>query len=175
MQIVKRYSNCYILKDIVTDVDHNDCFNDHVMDFNFPDMHKHWVLGQYKWDNQFDDSSIHEFIFNNIEEIDSNCIIRKGFHEIGHGQAIPPHSDINHIAGLTIFLNQEWEERWGGHNVCMKKPGADGVDAYGDSIITAPSYGMGVLIIAPCVHFTLPVFEDKKRRTIQYFYDEKVA
>ena len=172
MEIVKRYSNCYILKDLVTDVDHNDCFNDFNMNFNFPNDHDHWVLGQYEWNNQFDDSAIHEFIFNNVDEIDSSCTIRRGFHEVGYGQCIPPHSDVNHIAGLTIFLNEFWEEHWGGHNVCMRNPDSGGSDAYGDSIITAPSYGTGVLVIAPCAHFTLPVFEDKKRRTVQFFYDE---
>ena len=141
MQIVKRYSNCYILKDLVKDVDHNDCFNDFNMNFNFPNDHNHWVLGQYKWKDQFDDSAIHDFIFNNVEEIDSQCTIRRGFHEIGYGQCIPPHTDINHIGGLTIFLNRDWEEQWGGHNVCMREPDADGVGAYGDSIITTPSYG----------------------------------
>jgi len=175
VEIVKRYSNCYILKDIVVDVDHNECFNDFNMNFNFPNDHDHWELKQYTWNDQFDDSNIHNFIFDNIDEIPNDSIIRKGFHEIGYGQCIPPHSDINHIAGLTVFLNKEWEEHWGGHNCCIENPDSDGGGAYGDSIITRPVYGMGVLVIAPCLHFTLPVFENKKRRTCQFFYDPKVA
>ena len=81
MEIVKRYSNCYILKDIVVDVDHNECFNDFNMNFNFPNDHDHWELKQYTWNDQFDDSNIHNFIFDNIDEIPNDSIIRKGFHE----------------------------------------------------------------------------------------------
>ena len=175
MKITKRYPSVYILEDLLEDLDHNDCFNDFMWNFNFPEEHSNWNLEQFKWDNQFDDSPIHKFVMDNIDEIPHDCIIRRGFQQLSHNHCVPPHSDQNHIAGLTIFLNQEWDEHWGGHNVCMKNPDSDGVGAFGDSIITVSSYGMGVLVLSPCMHFSLPVFEDRKRRTFQIFYDEKVA
>ena len=151
-----------IFKDI--DVDHNTLFTGEKRLFKFKNEHEHCELWQYEFedkDNQF--QYIHQYIKDNF--IHKDFIVRKGVQEILHNKFIPPHSDQEHIGAITVFLNKIWEPHWGGHNCTVD-------DNWETVHSQKPVYGTGVYIEAPCQHFTLPVFSDYRRRTLQFFYDE---
>lgn len=94
--------------------------------------------------------------------------ISYGLHEInGNDSApfIPCHADIDHLVGFTIFLNKVWSPSDGGWNMM--------IDTNGDPVATIPEFNTGIFIFTPCDHFTVPLFEPIRRRTMQIFFNER--
>jgi len=89
-------------------------------------------------------------------------------HEINGEDAapfIPCHTDTDHLVGFTIFLNRSWHRTHGGWNMM--------IDTNGDPVATIPEFNTGIFIFTPCEHFTVPLFNPVRRRTMQIFFDER--
>ena len=98
-----------------------------------------------------------------VEPLNKNVIKGMMFYYWKEGSYIPWHTDENHSAGLTIYLNDTWNYQNGGlflynHN---------------DQIKTLiPSRNTGVLQVGGMDHSTTIVRKGSKvRKTLQIFFD----
>ena len=177
MRIAKQGPGYYILEDVIDnliDRDPHSWYDEHGVEsreFSFPKEHSSYKLHQCD-SNSEDFAKACEEVELGVKAlglVPQDCVKSIGLHEVrGPAGAIPIHHDQNHIAGLTIFLNQEWPLERGGWNFC--------IDEKQEVIITPPKFNTGILIMTPRAHGAVPVFEDGcKRRTMQIFFDEQVS
>lgn len=136
--------------------------------FKFPGHHDHFILRQYTANQQVID--IGKELYSELKQIidiPNNTYMSSGTHELrwhesGVG-AVPPHDDINHYAGITIFLNRQWKLVWGGWNICLSLIEDRPVK------VTIPKFNSAVIVRNRTMHCATPVFENRVRRTLQYF------
>lgn len=142
--------------------DHNTLFKIKDGLFKFPGAHEGAELVQYQWPDDIPEPDVE--LYKKILDLPEDCIAQVGLHEIHSSKYIPPHSDLNHLGGLTIFLNNEWYPYFGGQGVAYKD---------GEYVISEVKFNTGVFYRTPLSHCTMPVYEHNQvRRTIQIFFDE---
>ncbi len=64
-------------------------------------------------------NKLKSYIINNSElsnnlELTNSHLSDLNFYFYTPGAHIPWHNDINHVGGITIYLNKEWKDNWGG-------------------------------------------------------------
>jgi hypothetical protein len=78
---------------------------------------------------------------------------------------IPWHKDQSYAGGLTVYLNEEWNEDWGGYFLYKKEEN--------DIRAILPKKNLGLLQQGGIQHSTTPVhFDGGMRITIQVFLDK---
>jgi hypothetical protein len=93
-----------------------------------------------------------------------------GAHEMIGGEFIPPHSDQDHYGGLTICLNKEWKDSWGGQQMCYEE-----TDSLDTCRVTSFKPNRAMWIICPVAHMTAPVYaSERSRRSLQIFWKPKL-
>mgnify|MGYP003111375381 FL=1 len=143
-------------------MNHNDLFKIQDGKFRFPHEHHGAELVQYQWPDNIPEPDVE--LYKKVLGLPEDCIARVGLHEINHSKYIPPHADQNHLGGLTIFMNNQWNTAWGGQGVAYDE---------GEWIISDVKFNTGVFYRTPIMHCTLPVYKNGQvRRTIQIFFDE---
>lgn len=168
LEVVTQTDQYIIIDNIIPDIDKydiNSWFSDSRGTFSFPKHHSNFKLNQYKASEEI--KQIGEVIQSKLAllfDIPPNTNLSSGAHEIrmhkeGTG-GIPPHADVGHFCGITIFVNREWNECWGGWNYVMNGD---------DIIINTPKFNRAVIIFSGTLHGCIPVWEDRVRRTLQYF------
>tara|TARA_R110000822_G_scaffold3972_20_gene17041 strand:- start:1828 stop:2436 length:609 start_codon:yes stop_codon:yes gene_type:complete len=145
------------------DLDHNTLFHHHDRAFPFPGAQL-GELQQYRLEPSERSPALNEKLdqLRVLLKVPDEYVARVALHEIMPGQFIPPHLDQDYFGGLTIFLNRDWDQSWGGWGIAYE----------GDEFaVTAPKYGCGVFYRTPLYHCTSPVYQrDMRRRSIQIFY-----
>jgi len=99
-----------------------------------------------------------------ISPLNKNVINSVLFHKWGPGSYIPWHNDSNYSAGLTVYLNDDWNYKNGG--LFLYKDDED--------IKTiVPQKNKGVLQIGGVPHSTTIISKDSEpRKTLQIFFDK---
>ncbi len=171
MRIVETGAGYVKLEDCISNLEDrnpHDWYDVEPREFAYKGEHQGYKL--YQFDSETED------FYNACKEIDSDlkelglipqdCRMSKGLHEVrGPTGSVPIHHDQDHIAGLTVFLNQEWPPDRGGWNFCL--------DNDDEIIITPPKFNTGIIIFTPRPHGSVPVWhEGDLRRTLQIFFDE---
>lgn len=137
--------------------------------FRFPERHNHFLLTQYDANEQVLELGKQlDRDMRNMFDVPDNAYCSSGMHELSWHDAgvgaIPPHTDTGHFCGVTIFLNRKWKLEWGGWNMIYSEAE--------DRIIrvTSPKFNSGVIVMSGTGHCAAPVFENRVRRTLQYFF-----
>lgn len=91
------------------------------------------------------------------------------------GGTLPPHTDTV-WASLTLFLNKEWKEEWGGQFVWYKDEDTE----QENGIAYTPKYNCGMIDVyddmtVGAMHRVLEVTHDIERCTVQAFFGLKTG
>lgn len=113
------------------------------------------------------DENLHTIIKDNLISAGIN-LEPKGmlFYYWKEGSYIPWHTDVSHIAGLTVYLNEYWNYKNGG--LFLYELG-------GEIKTIIPQKNLGVLQEGGVPHSTTIVSNKNKiRKTLQIFFDKKI-
>jgi|TARA_A200000159_G_scaffold20226_1_gene16778 hypothetical protein len=99
-----------------------------------------------------------------ISPLDKNVIKGALFYKWGPGSYIPWHHDSNYSAGLTVYLNDDWNYKNGGLFVYKDDE---------DIKTIVPQKNKGVLQIGGVAHSTTIISKrSEPRKTLQIFFDK---
>lgn len=176
MEIVEHLTgpdyNVMVIDNIIPNLDKYDIeswydFSDYTP-FKFPGRHREFILQQHVATDEV--LRLGKQLYEDLKPVlntPDNTYISSGTHTLswvdkGVG-AIPPHNDTGHFAGVTIFTNLNWDMQWGGWNVTMSE--------VEDRIVrvTPPKFNRAVIVMGGTLHAAVPVYEDRVRKTLQYF------
>jgi Rps23 Pro-64 3,4-dihydroxylase Tpa1-like proline 4-hydroxylase len=108
------------------------------------------------------------------ELIEKNIIPHKPKKWVGHvnlfsrGSFIPWHGDLGYVFSMTIYLNQTWNEDWGGAFIYRKTQDIDS-----EISCIYPKYNLGVYFNPPMAHTTsLTAINAPLRESLQIFVRE---
>ena len=84
------------------------------------------------------------------------------------GSFIPWHGDLGYAFSMTVYLNQTWDEDWGGAFIYRKEQSVDS-----EISCIYPKYNLGVYFYPPMAHTTsLTAINAPLRESLQIFVRE---
>ena len=99
-------------------------------------------------------------------DVPNTTYIVSKFHEMKNNSSILWHNDSNWKYGITYYLNDMWDNNWGGE--LLLNDGENIPNGYGEWI--SPSPNRIVFVKAPLYHRTTPQsIKNKKRKSLQTF------
>ena len=130
-----------------------------------------FISDSWKYDNRNDKKypkcikDFQEEIINFLDVPDTTYIASK-FHEMKNNSSILWHTDHTWRYGITYYLNDVWDNNWGGE--LLLDNGKNILGGYGEWI--SPKPNRIVFINAPLYHRTTPQsIKNKKRKSLQTF------